>query len=51
MKTTFATTLLQAEGKNATGIQVPAEAVSALGTQKRPMRNAGWWIRSSDSER
>jgi hypothetical protein len=36
MKTTFATTLLLAEGKNATGIQVPAEAVAALGTQKRP---------------
>jgi hypothetical protein len=32
MKTTFATTLLQAEGKNATGIQVPTEAVAALGT-------------------
>jgi hypothetical protein len=36
MKTTFSTTLLQAEGKNATGIQVPSEAIAALGTQKRP---------------
>ncbi len=36
MKTTFATTLLLADGKNATGIQLPAEAVAALGTQKRP---------------
>jgi hypothetical protein len=36
MKTTFTTTLLQAEGMNATGIEVPAEAVAALGTSKRP---------------
>lgn len=36
MKTTFTTTLLQAEGKNATGIRVPAEAIAELGQQKRP---------------
>jgi hypothetical protein len=36
MTTTFVTTLLQEEGKNATGISVPAEVVAALGTQKRP---------------
>ena len=36
MKTTFATTLLQAEDVNATGIQVSAEVVAALGSQKRP---------------
>lgn len=36
MKATFTTTLLQAEGKNATGIRVPAEALAALGTHKRP---------------
>jgi hypothetical protein len=36
MKATFTTTLLQAEGKNATGLRVPAEAIAALGTQKRP---------------
>jgi hypothetical protein len=36
MKTTFSTTLLQAEGMNATGIQVPDEAVAALGKGKRP---------------
>lgn len=36
MKATFTTTLLQAEGMNATGIQVPAETVAALGKGKRP---------------
>ena len=36
MKATFTTTLVQAEGKNATGLRVPAEAVAALGTHKRP---------------
>lgn len=36
MKVTFTTTLLQAEGMNATGIQVPAETVAALGKGKRP---------------
>ena len=36
MKTSFKTTLQQAEGKNATGIRIPAEVIAALGTQKRP---------------
>lgn len=36
MGETFTTTILKAEGLNATGIQVPAEVMSALGTQKRP---------------
>ena len=36
MKTTFATTVVQAEGKKATGLQVPAEAVAALGKGKKP---------------
>ena len=36
MKTTFTTKVRQEEGMNATGIQVPAEAVAALRTQKRP---------------
>jgi len=36
MKTTFTTTVVQAEGKQATGLRVPAEAVSALGSHKRP---------------
>lgn len=36
MKATFTTTVLQAAGKNATGLRIPAEAVAALGTQKRP---------------
>lgn len=36
MKTTFTTTVAQAEGKNATGLRVPPAAVDALGTQKRP---------------
>lgn len=36
MKTTFTTAVQLAEGKNATGLRVPAESVSALGTGKRP---------------
>jgi hypothetical protein len=36
MKASFSTKLLQAEGMNATGIQVPDEAVAALGKGKRP---------------
>lgn len=36
MKTTFTTTVVQAEGKKATGLQVPAEAVAALGKGKKP---------------
>ena len=36
MKATFTTTVVQEEGMNATGIPVPAEAVAALGTGKRP---------------
>lgn len=35
-RTTFTTTLLKATDMNATGIVVPAEAVAALGTSKRP---------------
>src|SRR5688500_13124329 len=36
MAVTFTTTLNQAEGKNATGITIPAEVMAALTTQKRP---------------
>jgi len=36
MGVTFTTTLVQAEGKNATGLRVPPEAVAALGPHKRP---------------
>ncbi len=36
MKTKFKTTVLQAEGGNATGLPVPPEAVAALGTSKKP---------------
>ena len=36
MKATFTTLVVQAEGMNATGLRVPAEAVAALGTGKRP---------------
>ena len=36
MTVTFSATLTQEEGKNATGIAVPAEAVAALGSTKRP---------------
>lgn len=35
-KISFTTTIFQAEGKNATGIKVPAEVVEALGRGKRP---------------
>lgn len=36
MPVTFSTTLIQADGKNATGIQVPADAIAALGSGKKP---------------
>jgi Bacteriocin-protection, YdeI or OmpD-Associated/Domain of unknown function (DUF1905) len=36
MAITFTTTLLKAEGLNATGISVPADVIAALGKQKRP---------------
>ena len=36
MKATFSTIVLQEEGMNATGLQVPAEAVAAMGSHKRP---------------
>jgi hypothetical protein len=36
MPVTFSTTILQAEGLNATGISVPPDAVAALGTGKKP---------------
>jgi hypothetical protein len=36
MKTSFRTTVIQAEGKNATGLRIPAEVVVALGKGKRP---------------
>lgn len=36
MKTTFTTSILKDDEKNATGLQVPAEAVAALGTGKKP---------------
>jgi len=36
MKATFITTILQDDKVNATGLPVPAEAVAALGTKKRP---------------
>ena len=36
MSATFTTTVLKDEGSNATGLRVPAEAVAALGKQKRP---------------
>lgn len=37
MAVTFNTTIFQAEGKNATGIVVPAEAITALGGSKKPL--------------
>lgn len=36
MKATFTTTVIQAEGKNATGLPVPADAIAQLGSHKRP---------------
>src|SRR5579871_5669504 len=36
MAVTFTTTLLKAEGVNATGISVPADVIAALGKQKKP---------------
>jgi len=36
MQTTFTTTVMQAEGLNATGLEIPASAVAALGKGKRP---------------
>lgn len=36
MKTSFKTTLNLADGLNATGIEVPAEAIAALGSGKKP---------------
>jgi hypothetical protein len=36
MAQTFTTTILKAEGLNATGIQVPPEVISSLGTTRKP---------------
>lgn len=36
MKMTFTTKVIQAEGKNATGIRVPAELITQLNSGKRP---------------
>lgn len=36
MAVTFTTTILEAEGLNATGISVPDQVIASLGTQKRP---------------
>ena len=36
MARSFTTTVLKAEGLNATGLWVPAEVIAALGTGKRP---------------
>jgi hypothetical protein len=36
MTVTFITTLLKADGLNATGIEVPADVITALGSTKKP---------------
>src|SRR5262245_5008345 len=36
MAITFTTTILQAEGLNATGLRIPPDIIAALGPQKRP---------------
>ena len=36
MGVTFFTTVLQAEGLNGTGLQVPADVITALGSHKKP---------------
>ena len=50
MKTTFTTTVWKDGTMNATGLRVPAEAVAALGTKKRPpvvVKLAGYSYRST----
>ena len=50
MKTTFMTTVWKDKEKNATGLQVPVEAVAALGDKKRPpvvVSLAGYTYRST----
>lgn len=50
MKVTFITTVLKDENVNATGLPVPAEAVAALGTRKKPpvkVSLAGYTYRST----
>lgn len=50
MKTSFITTIFQAEGLNATGIHVPEDAVLALGKGKKPpvkVTLAGYTYRST----
>jgi bifunctional DNA-binding transcriptional regulator/antitoxin component of YhaV-PrlF toxin-antitoxin module len=50
MKETFKTTILKDDVKDATGIAVPAEVVTALGTKKRPpvkVTIAGYTYRST----
>jgi bifunctional DNA-binding transcriptional regulator/antitoxin component of YhaV-PrlF toxin-antitoxin module len=50
MKETFTTTILKDDVKDATGIAVPAEVVTALGTKKRPpvkVTIAGYTYRST----
>jgi hypothetical protein len=50
MQVTFTTTVTQEEGMNATGLPVPADAVAALGTKKRPpvkVSLAGYTYRST----
>lgn len=47
---TFTTMIIQAEGKNATGISVPAEIILALGKSKKPavkVTLAGYTYRST----
>lgn len=36
MKQTFTTTVVQAEGKNATGLRIPVEVIAGLGSSKKP---------------
>lgn len=36
MKETFTTSVLQEEGKNATGLRIPAEAIATLAAGKKP---------------
>jgi hypothetical protein len=50
MQVTFMTTVTQEEGMNATGLPVPADAVAALGSKKRPpvkVSLAGYTYRST----
>ena len=46
MKTTFNAIVTQAEGKKATGIPVPGNAVAALGVGRNMVTSIQFWLKS-----